>query len=32
MIVIVVGNGNDDTSSNPGLFAFHMILISLEKV
>ena len=30
--VIVVGIGHDDTSSNPGLIAFHIALIPLGKV
>ncbi len=32
VIVIVVGNGHDGTSSNPGLIAFHIALIPLGKV
>ena len=32
VIVIVVGIGHDDTSSNPGLIAFHIALIPLGKV
>ena len=31
-MVIVVGNGHGDTSSNPGLIAFHIALIPLGKV
>ena len=31
-MVIVVGIGHDDTSSNPGLVAFHIALIPLGKV
>ena len=32
VIVIVAGIGHGDTSSNPGLIAFHIALIPLEKV
>ena len=33
VMVIVVGNGHDDTSSNPGWdIAFHIALIPLGKV
>ena len=33
VMVIVVGNGHDDTSSNPGRdIAFHLGLIPLGKV
>ena len=32
VMVIVVGNGHGDTSSNPGLIAFHIALIPLGKV
>ena len=34
VMVIVVGNGHSDTSSNPGqgLIAFHIALIPLGKV
>ena len=32
VMVIVVENGHGDTSSNPGLIAFHMALIPLGKV
>ena len=32
VMVIVVGNGQGDTSSNPGLIAFHIALIPLGKV
>ena len=32
VMVIVVGNGHDNTSSNPGLIAFHIALIPLGKV
>ena len=31
VMVIVVGNGHGDTSSNPG-FAFHIALIPLGKI
>ena len=31
-IVIVAGIGHGETSSNPGLIAFHIALISLGKV
>ena len=31
-MVIVAGDGHSDTSSNPGLIAFHITLIPLEKV
>ena len=32
VMVIVAGIGHGDTSSNPGLIAFHIILIPLGKV
>ena len=32
VMVIVAGIGHGDTSSNPGLIAFHIALIPLEKV
>ena len=32
VIVIVAGIGHGDTSSNPGLIAFHIALIPLGKV
>ena len=32
VMVIVVGIGHSDTSSNPGLIAFHIALIPLGKV
>ena len=32
VMVIVVGIGHGDTSSNPGLIAFHIALIPLGKV
>ena len=32
VMVIVAGIGHGDTSSNPGLFAFHIALIPLGKV
>ena len=32
VMVIVVGNGHGDTSSNPGLITFHIALIPLGKV
>ena len=32
VIVFVVGIGHGDTSSNPGLIAFHIALIPLGKV
>ena len=32
VMVIVGGIGHDDTSSNPGLIAFHIALIPLGKV
>ena len=32
VMVIVTGIGNGDTSSNPGLIAFHIALIPLGKV
>ena len=32
VMVIVAGIGNGDTSSNPGLIAFHIALIPLGKV
>ena len=32
VMVIVAGIGHDDTSSNPGLIAFHIALIPLGKV
>ena len=32
VMVIVVGNGHGDTSSNPGLIAFHIALIPSGKV
>ena len=32
VMVIVIGNGHGDTSSNPGLIAFHIALIPLGKV
>ena len=32
VMVIVAGNGHGDTSSNPGLIAFHIALIPLGKV
>ena len=31
-MVIVAGIGHGDTSSNPGLIAFHIALITLRKV
>ena len=31
VMVIVLGNGHGDTSSNPGLIAFHIALIPLGK-
>ena len=31
-MVIVVGTGHSDTSSNPGLIEFHIALIPLGKV
>ena len=32
VMVIIVGIGHGDTSSNPGLIAFHIALIPLGKV
>ena len=32
VMVIVIGNGHGDTSSNPGLIAFHIALIPLGKI
>ena len=32
IMVIVAGIGHGDTSSNPGLIAFHIALIPLGKV
>ena len=32
VMVIVAGIGHGDTSSNPGLIAFHIALIPLGKV
>ena len=32
VMVIVAGIGHGDTSSNPGLTAFHIVLIPLGKV
>ena len=32
VMVIIVGNGHGNTSSNPGLIAFHIALIPLGKV
>ena len=32
VMVIVAGIGHGDTSSNPGLIAFHIALIPLRKV
>ena len=32
VMVIVAGIGHGDTSSNPGLIAFHVALIPLGKV
>ena len=32
VMVIVAGSGHGDTSSNPGLIAFHVALIPLGKV
>ena len=32
VMVIVAGYGHGDTSSNPGLIAFHITLIPLGKV
>ena len=32
VMVIVVGNGHGDSSSNPGLIAFHIALIPLGNV
>ena len=32
VMVIVVGSGHGDMSSNPGLIAFHIALIPLGKV
>ncbi len=32
VMVIVAGIGHGDTSSNPGLIAFHIALIALGKV
>ena len=32
LMVIVAGIGHGDTSSNPGLIAFHIALIPLGKV
>ena len=32
VMVIVAGIGHGDTSSNPGLIAFHIVLIPLGKI